>query len=143
MPIPKTRIMYIERGGGLSFPGRIGRVRFSKTGRTVYYGERRLRSLNGRGYKTTHFDEETGEEYWVSGPRRDGNDPLYPGVVEIDKDAREEYWLQIREAPDQVHLTSFRCPGKYSRRKPRPELAVHGPSRKGSNERGSVARRSR
>ena len=107
--------MYIERGGGLSCPGRIGRVRYSKTGRTLYYGGISLQSLNGRGYKTTHFDVETGEKYWVSGPRRDGNDTLYPGVVEIDDDVREEYWRDVRGLPENARLRSFRAPGKHHR----------------------------
>ena len=34
----KNRIMYIEyKGSGLTGPARIGRVRFSKTGQTLYY----------------------------------------------------------------------------------------------------------
>ena len=70
MSVPKTRIMYIEQGGGLAGPGRIGRVTFSKTGRTIYYRGRA--SLDGSGYKTTHYDEETREPYWISGPRKDG-----------------------------------------------------------------------
>ena len=87
MSVPKTRIMYIERGGGLAGPGRIGRVTFSKTGRTVYYRGRRFASFKG-GYKTNHFDEETRENYWLSGPRKDGHDTFYPGEVEIDDDVR-------------------------------------------------------
>ena len=116
-----TRIMYVERGGGLSFAGRIGHVRLSKTGRTLYYAGITLRSLNGSGYKTNHFDVATGEEYWVSGPRKDGNDPLYPGVVEVDDDARVEYWTTVRNQPEKAHLTAFRAPGKYSKRRPHPD----------------------
>ena len=129
----KTRIMYVERGGGLaSHRGRIGRVQLSKTGRTLYYQGVELRSLNGSGYKTNHFDVETGEKYWVSGPRKDGNDPLYPGVVEIDDDVRDEYWREIRWTPTKSHIQAFRAPGKHSRRSPHPELIVHG---KSSNQR--------
>ncbi len=115
-----TRIMYVERGGGLSFAGRIGRVRVSKTGRTLYYAGLTLRSLNGSGYKTTHFDVASGEHYWVSGPRKDGNDPLYPGTVEIDADARLEYWTAIRNQPENAHVASFRALGKHSKRRPHP-----------------------
>lgn len=113
MPATKTRIMYIEEGMG--GPGRIGRVTYSKSGRTVHYSGRSLRSLGGRGYKTTHFDEESGEEFWISGPRKDGQDTLYPGKVEIDEDTREEYWLTIRERPDLVDQTSFRSLGKHAK----------------------------
>ena len=49
-------------------------------------------------------DTETGERYWISGPRRDGLDRLYGRsalVVEIDDDVREEYWTEIRKKPEQ------------------------------------------
>src|SRR5688572_14719120 len=93
----KSRIMYIEQGGPLIGPGRIGRVTFSKSGRTVYYAGRSLASLGGSGYKVNHFDEQTRERFWISGPREDGLDTLYPGLVEINEDARLEYWTEIRK----------------------------------------------
>jgi hypothetical protein len=97
MSATKTRIMYIQRGWSA---GRIGRVRLSKTGRTIFYGELALESLNGRGYKANYVDRSTGEHYWVSGPRRDGQDTLYPGVIEIDEDVREAYWRDVRGLPN-------------------------------------------
>ena len=76
--------MYIEsKAEGLHGPARIGRVTFNRTGRTLY--------------------TETGAEYWISGPRRDGLDRLYSKsalVVEIDADVREEYWTEIRKKPE-------------------------------------------
>ena len=41
---------------------------------------------------------ETGEEYWISGPKKDGTDKLYGGFVEIDEDAHVEYWTTVRGA---------------------------------------------
>jgi hypothetical protein len=39
----RPRIMYIEdKSNGLEGPGRIGRVTFSKTGKSVYYGGGRI-----------------------------------------------------------------------------------------------------
>jgi len=112
----KTRIMYIEPGGGLAVDGgRIGRVSFSKSGKTIRYQGRSFQTLSGRGYKTNYFDVDSGEEYWISGPRKDGNDALYPMKVEIDDDAREEYWCEIRGRPDLKEETSFSSPGKYTR----------------------------
>jgi len=101
----KSRIMYIEsKSGGLSGPARIGRVTFSKSGQTVYYCGRSFQSLSGQGFKANFFDSETLERYWISGPRRDGADRLYGGAVpvEIDDDAREEYWSAIRELPHRI-----------------------------------------
>lgn len=117
MSATKTAIMYIEyKGDGLRGTARIGRVSFSKTGQTVYYRGRTLQSLNGSGYKTSHFDVKTGEYFWISGPRKDGFDPLYPAVVEIDEDVRAEYWLEFRGLPGSVDQTSFRSNGKHPRR---------------------------
>jgi hypothetical protein len=113
----RTQIMYIEAKPGLTGPARIGRVRFSKSGKTLYYKGRRFQSLKG-GYKRNYFDVETGEEYWISGCRKDGQDTLYPGVVQIDDDVREEYWMTIRQRPDMVHLSSYRSEGRYSKRRP-------------------------
>ena len=103
--------MYVEyKGDGLAGTAWIGRVTYSKTGKTVYYRGRSLQTLSGRGYKANYFDVETGERYWISGPRKDGQDTLYPGVVQVDEDVREEYWLQIRNRPDLVNERSFRSP---------------------------------
>jgi hypothetical protein len=111
--------MYIERGGGLAGPGRIGRVAFSKSGRTVFYRGRSLASLNGSGYKTTHFDEATLEQYWVSGPRKDGQDTLTPGLVEIDDDVQHEYWSAIRGLPENSSKRCFRSLGRHAKRSTR------------------------
>lgn len=99
MSISKTRIMYIEdKSGGLDGPARIGRVTFSKSGRSISYRGRTFQSLSGRGFKANYFDVETGEHFWISGPKRDGNDRLYGGSkpVEIDEDVSKEYWRDIR-----------------------------------------------
>src|SRR5688572_13371258 len=98
----KTRVMYIEsKAGGLTGPGRIGRVRFSKTGATLYYGGRSFQSLKGSRFKSNYYDVETGEPYWISGPKRNGGDQLYATniAVEVDEDVHEEYWSKIRRLP--------------------------------------------
>jgi len=100
--------MYIEdKSMGLSGPARIGRVRFSKTGRTLYYGGRSFQSLRGRGFKANYFDVGTDDKFWISGPKRDGGDRLYGErlPVEIDEDCREEYWRAIRGQPHRAHET--------------------------------------
>jgi len=113
----KSRIMYVEyKGDGLAGTAWITRISFSKTGKSVYFDGKTLGTLDGRGYKANYSDDATGERYWVSGPRSDGKDSLYPNVVEIDEDVREEYWLKIRKRPDLVAETSFRSGGKYTKR---------------------------
>jgi len=74
----RTRIMYIEsKAEGLNGPARIGRITFNKTGGTLYYKDQSFQSLKGRGFKANYFETETRDEYWISGPRRDGLDRLY------------------------------------------------------------------
>ena len=114
----KGTIMYIEKKPGLAGHARIGRVTFSASGKTIYYAGRRLQSLKGSGYKANYFDVDSGLEYWVSNCKKDGNDTLYPGIIEIDDDAREEYWTAIRKMPGNVQMTSVRSEGKYSKRRP-------------------------
>lgn len=99
MSKPRTRIMYIEsKSEGLNGPTKIGRVTFSKSGRSVHYAGRTFLKV-GSGFKYNHIAEDNGERFWISGPRMDGRDRLYPDSVvpvEIDEDVRDEYWRDIR-----------------------------------------------
>ncbi|MCW3063116.1 MAG: 1-deoxy-D-xylulose-5-phosphate synthase [Solirubrobacterales bacterium] len=83
---------------------RIGRVGFSKTGRTLYYAGRELRGTGQLWYR----DTETDEQFHVQRAREDGLDRSegrkrggFP--VEIDDDVREEYWTQVRREPNRAH----------------------------------------
>jgi hypothetical protein len=101
--VMRPRIMYIEcKAGGLNGPARIGRVTFSKAGRTLYYRGQSFQSLKGSGFKANYYEVESGQHYWISGPRHDGQDRLYASnmPVEIDDDVREEYWTEIRKKPE-------------------------------------------
>ena len=99
----KSRIMYLEcKAEGLSGPARIGLVSFSKSGKSVYYQGKTFQTLGGRGFKANYFDVETGDEYWISGCKRNGEDRLYGErkPVAIDEDVRAEYWIEIRGLPE-------------------------------------------
>jgi hypothetical protein len=115
---PETRIMYIEQKtgpglDGISGPARIGRVTFSKSGKSLYYKGKTFGSLKGGGFKANYFDEETGDEYWISGCKKKGGDRLYTGFIEIDDDVAEEYWIEIRHLPERKNERIIRCKGKY------------------------------
>ena len=103
--------MYIARigPGGQTEWARIGRVTFSKSGRTLYYGGR---SLSGQG-QPWYRDNETGEQFVISRARKDGLDRSegrkrgsFP--AEIDDDVRDEYWAQVRDQPDRTHERTVR-----------------------------------
>lgn len=90
----KRRVMYIEnKDGDLDgASARIGRVEFSKSGLTIHYRGRKLRRSKERGISGNYFDEETGEEYWVSGVKKRGSNTHWAQFVEVavDEDAKEE-----------------------------------------------------
>ena len=96
----RSRIMYIEdKSNGLEGPARIGRVYFSKSGKTLYYQDMKFQSLRGAGFKANYFEVKSGDHYWISGPRKDKNDRLYGGNrgVVIDEDIRAEYKKLIQQ----------------------------------------------
>lgn len=91
----RTRMMYIElkSGHGDKGPAWIGRVTFSKSGRSIFYRERELRRLKGRGVSGNYLDVGTREEFWVSGVKKSGSNRHWAGSgpVQIDDDVRAEY----------------------------------------------------
>ena len=92
----KSRVMYIEcKSTGQA---NIGRVSFSKTGRTLRYRSLEFISLKGSGFKANYLEIGSREQYWISGPRKDGQDRMYASEVpvEIDEDVRDEYLRDIR-----------------------------------------------
>lgn len=99
----KSRIMYLEyKGENLTGDARIGRVTFSKTMKSIHYKGKIFKSLKGSGYKTNYYDAETGEEYWISGCKKNGGDRLYNErlPIYIDEDIQKEYWEFIRKMPN-------------------------------------------
>lgn len=108
MQLMQSRIMHIEhKGDALTGAAWIGRVSFSKTGRTVYYRDLCLQRLPNGGFKANHYDVVSGEQYWVSGPKRSGGDRLHGErvPVRVDDDVREEYWVDVRGLPQRVKDT--------------------------------------
>jgi hypothetical protein len=92
--------MYIERkAGNLTGPARIGRVKYRRPALRSTIAARNSEASRGEGFKANYYDVETGDEYWISGPRKDGSDALYATNIatEIDADVSEEYWSEIRK----------------------------------------------
>lgn len=110
----RSQIMYIENKDDIAaLDANIGRVTFSKTGKTLKYGGKEFQSMKGVGFKANYREVHTGEQYWISGCRKDGNDGLYRITVHIDEDVREEYWETIREMPERKNQSSFISTGKH------------------------------
>jgi hypothetical protein len=88
--------MHIENKDGTidGAHARIGWVTFSKSGKSVFYRGRDLAKVKGRGVRGNFRDATAGEEFWVSGVKRQRSNlhPAERGVlVVIDDDAQAEY----------------------------------------------------
>ena len=96
-------LRYIELKSGHSDngPARIGYVTQSKSGRTLYFDGRGLMKLKGqrRGESGGNYiDMETGETFWVSGVKKNGEDRHWAGSgkVLIEAAAVAEYLATIK-----------------------------------------------
>lgn len=92
-------LRYIELKSGFSDrgPAWIARVTLSRSKATVYFNGRALKRAKGGGVSGNYFDVESGEEYWISGVKKNGQDRHWAGsgLVLVEASALEEY-LTIR-----------------------------------------------
>lgn len=90
-----SMLRYIEfkSGYGDSGPAWIGRVRLSRSKTTVYFNGRALKKAKGGGISGNYFDLESGEEFWISGVKKNGQDRHWAGsgIVLVEASAVEEY----------------------------------------------------
>ncbi|MFB9520196.1 MULTISPECIES: hypothetical protein [Streptomyces] len=80
-------------------PSWIGWADFSTTWRTASFHGRTLRRAAG-GSGANFYDTVSGEEFWVSGPKRDRTDTRYgPRTTRIEPDAADAYRAFLDGAP--------------------------------------------
>ena len=105
----KTDIKYIELKTGYNDngPAWIGLVEFSKTGKTIYFNGKEFQSLKGSGIGANYFDLESGDEYWISGVKKDGSDRHWSGggVIQVEKRILTEYLNIINK--EELHKTQY------------------------------------
>lgn len=93
-------LKYVELKTGYNGdgPAWIGRVKLSKSGRTVYFNGRALKR-GVRGASGNHYDLKTGDIFWVSGIKRYGQDRHWAGSgkVLIEAGAVDEYLSLVGE----------------------------------------------
>lgn len=86
-------LKYIElkTGYGDSGPAWIGRVRISRTGTTVYFNDHAFHKCHD--YNGNYYDMESGEVYWISGVKKNGQDRHWAGCgpITIDRKVIDEY----------------------------------------------------
>ncbi|WP_299890699.1 hypothetical protein [uncultured Lacinutrix sp.] len=91
---PELKYIELKSGFGDYGPAWIGIAEFSKSGRTVYFNGKALKNTNAMGIEGgNHYDIETGEEYWVSGIKKNGADRHWAGggKIMIDRNVIEQY----------------------------------------------------
>ena len=90
-----SKLRYIELKSGFqnNGPAWVGRVSLSRSRTTVYFNGRAFKKTKGGGVSGNYFDIESGEEYWVSGIKRNGEDRHWAGSgrILIEASAVEEY----------------------------------------------------
>ena len=87
------RYLELKSGYDEDGPAWIARVVASRSGRAIYFAGRMLRAIGGRGVTGNHIDPVSGEEFWVSGVKKDGRDRRGGGggLVWIEASAVDEY----------------------------------------------------
>jgi len=94
----KSRLMYVELKSGFNDdgPAWIGMASFSKTGRTIYFNGQ---AFQGGRIGGNHQEVESGETYWISGVKKDGEDRHLAGSgkIKIDKAVISEYLSIIKK----------------------------------------------
>ena len=91
----KYELLYVELKSGFSDNGAawIGRGSRSKSGRTIYFNDQAFHSMGGQGIKGNYRNIETGDEYWISGVKKNEEDRHWAGsgIIMIDEQVVEEY----------------------------------------------------
>lgn len=94
-----NNLMYIELKTGYSDdgPAWIGYVKTSKSKKTIYFNDHAFQKNIGN--YSNYIDIENGDEYWISGLKKEESNRHWDGhgKIMIDRRAVEEYLLLIGE----------------------------------------------
>jgi hypothetical protein len=94
-----NEIIYVELKSGFSDdgPAWIGPAGYSKSGATVYFNGKAFKSLKGSGVGANCFDIESGDEYWISGVKKNGLDRHWAGrgKILIDEKCIDTYLKEV------------------------------------------------
>jgi hypothetical protein len=93
--MPNRQLLkYIERvTAGHDGPAWIAHVEMSASGKTLYFNNRAFKSWHGQGIGGNYYDIETEETYWITTPKKSGNDRhrFGKGVVFVHSSVLQEY----------------------------------------------------
>jgi hypothetical protein len=95
----RPEIKYLKLKSGFSDNGTawIGLVSFSKSRKTIYFDGKAFQSLDGTGASGNYFDLECGNEYWISGVKKDMTDrhKFGGGIIYIERRILSKYLKTI------------------------------------------------
>ena len=72
MDLDKIKYIELKTGYNDDGPAWIGKVKYSKSGKTIYFNGLTLKSCKGQGIGANYYDLKTGLEFWVSGIKKKG-----------------------------------------------------------------------
>ena len=83
-----TDIKYIELKTGYNDdgPAWIGKVKISRSGNTIYFNDHAFQKH--KGISGNFIDIESGDEYWISGVKKNGEDRHWAGKGKIIIDSK-------------------------------------------------------
>lgn len=90
---PELKYIELKTGFGDNGPAWIGMAEFSKSGRTVYFNGKAFKNSNVQGIAGNYYDIESGDEYWISGIKKNGTDRHWAGggKIMIDRNVVDLY----------------------------------------------------
>lgn len=102
----KTELKYIEMKSGFSHdgPAWIGLVSFSKSGKTLYFDGKAFQRIGSDRMSGNFYDIQSGDEYWISGVKKNQSDRhvFGNGKIYVEKRVLVYYLKTI----NQVELNS-------------------------------------
>ena len=109
---PELRYVELKTGYSDNGPAWIGIAEFSKSAQTIYFNGQAFRRTGGSGMTGNFIDIETGEEYWISGIKKDGNDRHRAGSgrVKIDRHVVDLYLSLVnlkKLSPSRYEITDI------------------------------------
>ena len=91
----RTEIKYLELKSGFSDngPAWIGLVSFSKSGKTIYFDGKAFQRIGSDRINGNFYDIESGDEYWISGVKKDMTDrhKFGGGKIFVEKRILNDY----------------------------------------------------
>jgi len=82
-------LKYIELKTGFNHngPAWVGLTSLSKTGKTIYFNGKAFKRIASGGVAGNYYDLESGDEYWISGIKKNGFDRHWAGSGKIKIEA--------------------------------------------------------